>query len=119
MPRYRTRPCLEELLSRLIPCTSMHQMNLRIAFRSSRCWVDVKTTKVSTILQSFTDWQICKVLVSECNNFAFSNKPSKLVFSYSAEFAQLDASDFGTDGWGQFVGDDSWGEKFWVFGICV
>jgi hypothetical protein len=59
----------------------MHEMNFRIPFWGSRSRMDVKTTKIPTIIESFIDGQVSKVLVPEGHHLAFSHKSGKLVLA--------------------------------------
>jgi hypothetical protein len=59
----------------------MNEVNLRISFWGTTCWMDVETTKVSTIVESFIDGQVSEILVPESYDLAFCHKASKLVFA--------------------------------------
>src|SRR6187402_2583556 len=81
VPGNRASSGLKELLSSLVACTSVDKMNLGVTFRSSGSRMDMESTKVSTIVEGFVNGQVCKILVTECNNFPLGNKSGKLVLS--------------------------------------
>lgn len=46
MPRDSVDPCLEELLSSIVICTSMYQVDFGMAWRGSARWMDVQTAEI-------------------------------------------------------------------------
>jgi hypothetical protein len=48
----------EKIGSGLVIGTAVHKMDFRMAFRCSRCVVDMVTAEVATELNRFGDWDI-------------------------------------------------------------
>lgn len=59
------------------------------------------TSKVLSVLQCLSDRQVGKVLVTEGDDLALDDEAGEFVFAGVGEGGELDAGDFGTDGWSQ------------------
>ena len=70
VPGYGGSPGLEKFLRGLVICPAVYKMNLRVSLGIARSRMAVVSTKVSSILQGLLDGQVCKILVSEGENFA-------------------------------------------------
>ena len=53
------------------------------------------SSEVSSEVKSFLDWQISKILISERNNLALSNKKSELILPSLVQLAELYTEHFG------------------------
>ncbi len=98
MPGSGACPCLEVGLEPFILCTTVDEMNLRIALGGSRGGMDVMTSKVAAVLEGIGDGQLSKVLVTEGDDLALSDETGQLVFAGIIQRGQLNASDFSSDG---------------------
>lgn len=74
-----------------ITAVAVNKMDLREPLGGSAGRVDMMATEICPEIKRFLDWQICKILIAECNNFALSNEPSELALTGCGEFAKLDA----------------------------
>jgi hypothetical protein len=81
--------------------------------------MDVVTSKVSSKVQGLLKWEISKVLIAECYHFALSDEESELVFSCWGEFAELNASHFGSDDWSEFLDLAAFGKEVLEGWICA
>jgi hypothetical protein len=75
----------------------MHEMNFRIAFRSTRGRVNVVTTEVASNVKSFLNGQVREVLVPECYDLLLGDEESEFVFASVGKLAELNAVDFRSD----------------------
>jgi hypothetical protein len=58
-------------------------------------------TKVGAEIKSFLDREVGKVLASECNDFTLCDEPCEFVLAGLVQRGELDAANFGADGWCQ------------------
>lgn len=82
----------------------MDEVDLGVAFWRAAGGVDVVSAEITAELEGLLDGQIAEVLVAEGDDLALGNEAGELVFAGVAEGGELDALDFGANGWGE-VGD--------------
>jgi hypothetical protein len=75
----------------------VNEMDLRVPFWCPTSGVDMVSPKIASKIESFLNRQVCKILISKCNDFTLSNEEGKLVLSGGSELAQLNTCDFGSD----------------------
>lgn len=97
MPSNGVRSLFKEISRSGVICTSVDKVNLRIAFRSPGCRMDVVPTEVTTKSKRVFDGDVCKVLVAERYNFLLGDKECEFVLSSISQLGQLDAMDFSAD----------------------
>ena len=83
MPSNGVRSLFKEISRSGVICTSVNKVNLRIAFRSPGCRMDVVPTEVTTKSKRVFDWDVCKVLVAERYNFLLGDKEGSASFPCS------------------------------------
>ena len=108
-------PGLEEVLSAVIVCTAMYEMDLWMALGSSTDGVDVQAAEILSDLEGFVDGEVGEILVTEdcsntvnhlslthtsreterqTNNLPLGCKQRQLILAFVAEGTQLDPMDF-------------------------
>ena len=97
----------------------MDDMNFWVPFWRTTCRVDVMSTKVTTIFKSILDWEIGKVLVTESDNLALSNKQSQLIFAFFCEFAELNTTNFRANGRCEVLNLGTVNQEVLERGICI
>jgi hypothetical protein len=81
--------------------------------------MNMKTSKISAIVERFIDGKVCKVLVSESDDFPLGHEPCKLIFSGRVEFTQLNSEDFCANCGSQIICGNAGCEKLWKLEIGV
>lgn len=111
MPRDAAVLCRKVFI--ILPCVliPVNKMDLRVPLRSSASGVDMVSPKIASKIEGVLDRQVCKILISECDNFALSNEESKLIFSGCSELAQLNTCNFRSDSRGEFLNLRSFWKK--------
>jgi hypothetical protein len=102
MPRHGACAGLEELLAGLVACRAVHDVQFWEAFRRAGRGMDVVAAEIASELEGLLDGEIGEVLISEGDDFALGNETRQFVLAGVRQGAELDASDFGADCWGQF-----------------
>jgi hypothetical protein len=77
-----------------VAAVAVDQVDLRVSLGSTAGRVDVVAAEIAPEIKRFLYGQVGKVLVSEGNDFALSDKQGELVLAGCGELAELDAGDF-------------------------
>lgn len=77
------------------------------------------TTEISPEIKGFLEWEVSEILIPEGNDFALGDEECELVFSGLVQFAELDACDFGSDAWCEFLDLASFWEEIFEGRIGV
>jgi hypothetical protein len=93
----------EELIDLSLFSKTVHKMDLWVTFWCAAGWVDVMTAKETTELQSLGDWQIRKILVSECYNLSLGDKEGELGLTGIRKLAELNTCDLRSSTWSKLL----------------
>lgn len=97
MPGDAVRPLLEVVFSGGVAGTAVYQVDSRESLGSTGSLMDMRRTVVFGEIQSFLNWQVCKILVAESDDLLLGNEERELVLAGAVELAQLNSTDFGSD----------------------
>jgi hypothetical protein len=101
VPADRSDPASKDPVICVVTGAAVHQMDLRVAFWSSRGWVYMVAAEEASNFQSVWNGKLGKVLVAKGNNLALSYKARELRLARIRESADLNATNLGSDAWSE------------------